>query len=320
MKISVVIPTYSRPDLLRKCLDALLTQTFSHNQYEVIVVSDGPDEATQHMVAKLQEEASCSLRFLFNEKRRGPAAARNVGWINSKSELIAFTDDDTIPDKNWLTNIWNNYRDEELLAFTGRVIVPVSSPPTDYEKNVYNLETAEFVTANCVCTKTALIRVGGFDERFRIAWREDSDLHFKLLENGIPIKKINAVVLHPVRQAPWGISIKEQKKGIFNALLYKKYPTLYRQRIQSQPAWNYYGMVIASIIVPIALLSGNIPVAVSAFLIWFFLQYAFIRKRLQSTSRSTDHVIEMVITSMVIPFASVYWQLYGAWKYRVLYL
>ncbi|HEY0900452.1 MAG TPA: glycosyltransferase [Sphingobacteriaceae bacterium] len=320
MKISVVIPTYGRPDLLQKCLNALLAQTFDQDQYEILVVSDGPDKATQNMVNKLQKDTSCSLRFLSTDKRRGPAAARNKGWINSMSELIAFTDDDTIPDKNWLTNIWNNYSHEELLAFTGRVIVPVSSPPTDYEKNVYNLETAEFVTANCVCTKMALIRVCGFDERFRIAWREDSDLHFKLLEHNIPIKKINAVVIHPVRQAPWGISIKEQKKGVFNALLYKKYPILYRQRIQPQPAWNYYLMVVAFLTIPVALVIGNFSLAIGALLLWLLLQSAFIRKRLQQTSRSTDHVLEMILTSMVIPFASVYWQFYGAWKYRVLYL
>lgn len=320
MKISVIIPTYGRPDLLQKCLTALMAQTFANDDFEVIVVSDGPDKATQNMVDKLQKRTTCNLRFLSTDKKRGPAAARNMGWINSLSELIAFTDDDTIPDKNWLTQIWNNYTHEEFLAFTGRVVVPVSSPPTDYEKNVYNLETAEFVTANCVCTKMALIRVGGFDERFRIAWREDSDLHFKLLEHKIPIKKINAIVIHPVREAPWGISIKEQKKGIFNALLYKKYPGLYRQRIQPQPAWNYYLMVITFITIPAALVFGNVFLAIGAFLLWLFLQSAFIWRRLKATSRTTDHVLEMVLTSLVIPFASIYWQFYGAWKYRVLYL
>ena len=320
MKISVVIPTYGRPELLQKCLTALAEQTFAHDDFEVIVVSDGPDKATQHLVNKLQKSKICNLRFLSTDKKRGPAAARNMGWINSLAELIAFTDDDTIPDKNWLTQIWNNYTHEEFLAFTGRVVVPVSSPPTDYEKNVYNLETAEFVTANCVCTKMALIRVGGFDERFRIAWREDSDLHFKLLEHKIPIKKINAIVLHPVREAPWGISIKEQKKGVFNALLYKKYPSLYRQRIQPQPAWNYYIMVSSILTTLIALAFGNFALALVAFFLWLVLQTAFIRKRLKTTSRSKEHVLEMILTSMVIPFASVYWQFYGAWKYRVFYL
>lgn len=320
MRITVVIPTYGRPELLRKCLTALNSQTFDKSTYEVIVVSDGPDRKTADLVQSFSEECTYLLRFLSTDRKRGPAAARNLGWINSYAELIAFTDDDTVPDKNWLTNIWRNYNQEEYAAFTGRVIVPVSSPPTDYERNVYNLETAEFVTANCACTKAALIRVGGFDERFQIAWREDSDLHFKFLENSIPIKKINASVLHPVRKAPWGISIKEQKKGVFNALLYKKYPDLYRQRIKPRPSWNYYLMVFSFLTIPPALISGSNAVALAAFCLWVLLLTSFTWKRLESTSRSKEHVIEMIITSIIIPFASIYWQFYGAWKYRVLFL
>jgi glycosyltransferase involved in cell wall biosynthesis len=320
MKISVVIPTYNRPKLLLNCLQALIGQSFAAADYEIIVVSDGPDRKTAELVHSLQSETTVRLRYLSTTKKSGPAAARNQGWIHSSAELIAFTDDDTVPDRNWLTNIWNHYHNEELIAFTGRVIVPVSSPPTDYERNIYNLETAEFVTANCVCTKMALIRVGGFDEQFRMAWREDSDLHFKLLEHNIPIKRIHAVVIHPVREAPWGISIKEQKKGIFNALLYKKYPRLYRQRIKPKPSWNYYMMLVSFLSIPVSLIFGHYGLASCGFGIWLILLTAFIWKRLKETSRSPEHVAEMVITSMIIPFASLYWQFYGAWKYRVLFL
>ncbi|HEY1007490.1 MAG TPA: glycosyltransferase, partial [Sphingobacteriaceae bacterium] len=280
----------------------------------------GPDNRTAELVSSLTAQTSVVLKFLATSRKGGPAAARNMGWIQSSAELIAFTDDDTVPDKNWLTNIWNHYHQEELIAFTGRVIVPLPSRPTDYERNVFNLETAEFVTANCVCTKAALIRVGGFDERFRMAWREDSDLHFKLIQHDVPIKKIHAVVIHPVRQAPWGISIREQKKGVFNALLYKKYPRLYRQRIKPVPSWNYYLMLFSFLTIPPALILGKPHIALGAFSVWMILLIAFIRKRLKETSRSPDHVAEMVITSMIIPFAALYWQFYGAWKFRVIFI
>ncbi len=320
MKISVIIPTYNRPGLLQNCLEALLEQSFGKADYEIIVVSDGPDSRTERLVSSLADRTPANLKYLATRRKGGPAAARNLGWIQSSSELIAFTDDDTVPDRNWLTNIWNHYHQEELIAFTGRVIVPLPSRPTDYERNVYNLETAEFVTANCVCTKTALIRVGGFDERFRMAWREDSDLHFKLIQHDIPIKKIHAVVIHPVRQAPWGISIREQKKGVFNALLYKKYPRLYRQRIKPVPSWNYYVMLFSFLTIPPALILGRPDIALGAFGVWMILLIAFVRKRLKETSRAPDHVAEMVITSMIIPFAALYWQFYGAWKFRVLFI
>lgn len=318
IKISVVIPTYQRPDLLKRCLYALTKQTFSRDDYEVIVVSDGPDESTRQTVAEF-----CSAQFVFlnTPERKGPAAARNFGWKHANADLIAFTDDDTIPDRDWLNNIWQSFKGEKEIAFTGRVKVPLSNSPTDYEMNTAGLETAEFVTANCCCTKAALEKTGGFDERFSMAWREDSDLEFQLMLHQVPIIHLaDALVVHPVRKAPWGISIKEQKKGMFNALLYKKYPELYRKKIQPSPLWNYYTIVMASLVFVAALSAGNKTIAVTCFFVWLGLTAMFFLKRLKNTSKKPKHVAEMMVTSICIPFISVYWQLYGAWRYKVLFL
>jgi glycosyltransferase involved in cell wall biosynthesis len=317
VKISVVIPTYRRPDLLLKCIDALKRQTFCTDDYEVLVVSDGPDESTAQAVSQTSWP---QLKFMYTPEKKGPAAARNLGWLKAKGTLIAFTDDDCVPAKDWLETIWQQYTGEDEIAFTGRIIVPISKSPTDYELNVTHLETAEFVTANSVCTKKALLRVGGFDERFRMAWREDSDLHFKLIEDQIPIRKIPATVVHPVRQAPWGVSIKEQKKGIFNALLYKKYPHLYRKCIKPGPSWNYYAMILLFTGICTGLVIKSHPVTIICSSGWVVMVLAFSHKRLAQTSHSADHVLEMLVTSMVIPFLSVYWQFYGSLKYRVLML
>ncbi|HXL55663.1 MAG TPA: hypothetical protein VN958_05365 [Chitinophagaceae bacterium] len=88
-----------------------------------------------------------------------------------------------------------------------------SRNPTDFERNTALLEHVDFVTANCACTKKALEKIGGLDEDFTMAWREDSAFEFDLLENDITIIKVNeAIIVHPVRTA-WGISIMEQKKA-----------------------------------------------------------------------------------------------------------
>src|SRR5690606_21950559 len=130
--------------------------------------------------------------------------------------------------KDWLSSLLNQYHEENLIAFTGRTLVPLPENPTDFAMNLSKLGDAEFITANCACTKEALYKVGGFDERFRMAWREDSDLEFKFISNDIPIHKVNdAVVVHPVNSVRWGVSAYEQKKGIYDALLFKKYPKLY---------------------------------------------------------------------------------------------
>jgi glycosyltransferase involved in cell wall biosynthesis len=247
MKISVVVPTYERPALLARCLKALAGQDFYKKDFEVIVVIDGFDSNTEQVIRKsLSKGLEFSSIRLFENK--GPAAARNRGWLRAKGELVAFTDDDCIPSSNWLSTMWNAYsqRSELQIAFSGKVVVPIPDEPSDHALNTAKLQNAHFLTANCACSKKALITIGGFDEQFRMAWREDSDLEFKLILNNIPIIYVeNAIVTHPVREAPWSISIMEQKKGMYNALLFKKFPKLYRERIDQKAPVNYYLIILS---------------------------------------------------------------------------
>ncbi|NEU07129.1 glycosyltransferase [Flavihumibacter sp. R14] len=315
--ISVVIPTYRRPELLSKCLKALRAQTIDKELFEVIVVHDGQDIVSEKKIKKSFPE----VRYYSLKENKGPAAARNYGWLNAKGILIAFTDDDCVPDKNWLNDIRISYHNEAEVAFAGKVRVPLPEFPTDFELNTARLAEAAFITANCICTKAALLRVGGFDERFKMAWREDSDLEFKLLSENIPIKKLEtALVIHPVRKVPWGISIKEQKKGMFNALLYKKFPFLYREKIGDTPPYFYYLMIVFFFGMIYGLITSQAQTLEISLVGYLFSFVLFAFKRLKNTSRRVSHVVEILVTSIVIPFASVYWQWYGAYKYRVLFI
>src|SRR5437868_11172920 len=116
-KITVVIPTYRRPMLLYKCLSALKKQVFPPDQFEVIIVSDGPDDSTETVVQCFD---NAPFRYLATAMKSGPAAARNFGWQNASGDLIAFTDDDTLPDPLWLLSFWNSYRGEEYIAYSGK--------------------------------------------------------------------------------------------------------------------------------------------------------------------------------------------------------
>lgn len=321
-QVSIVIPTFQRPALLASCLHALANQEFQKNRYEIIVVTDGPDEYTRTMIQQ-QNILSPSLRVLALPYKKGPAAARNEGWKKAKGTLILFTDDDCVPHPTWIKELFNAYLQQPyaIAAFSGQVVVPCSEKPTDYEKNTAWLEKADFVTANCACTKAALKQINGFDEAFTMAWREDSDLQFKLIDCGIPIHYIpKAVVTHPVRKACWGISLKEQKKSMFNALLYKKYPALYKQKIRKRPLWNYYAIALLFITAAIAAILQQKTIGVIAFSGWLLLIAGFTIKRLKGTTHSIEHVAEMVITSILIPFLSIYWTLYGSYKFKTLLL
>jgi GT2 family glycosyltransferase len=319
---SIVIPTINRPALLRKCLQALFKQTVVHSCYEIIVVTDGPDVATLDMASALKRAKGPlpRLRIVSLPGHRGPAAARNTGWRMARGRLVIFTDDDCIPSPRFVDAYLKRFRfhTNQPVAFTGKVLVPVSKVPTDYEKNIAQLEKASFITANCAISMEALEQTGGFDEDFTMAWREDSAMEFCLMKHGIPIHFVfDAVVRHPVRKAPWGVSLRSEKKNIFNVLLYKKYTVMYKRSIQARPPLLYYailfsilGMLVAGLFSPLLLFACLIS--------WAFFTSLLVYKRLQGTSHEPSHVVEIILTSMAIPLLSIFWNTYGCIRYKCL--
>src|SRR4051794_39381252 len=96
--VSVVVPTCRRPELLARCLAALVASDFDPSAFEVLVVDDATSGATREQVDQAAALARPAIRYLANAGTRGPAAARNVGWRAARGGIIAFTDDDCIPD------------------------------------------------------------------------------------------------------------------------------------------------------------------------------------------------------------------------------
>lgn len=309
-------------------------QVYPAGEYEIIVVDDAGCEHTREVVEDYAARAKQAppgqqgrkgpsapqrICYLAATETQGPAAARNLGWRNAQGQFIAFTDDDCIPKPDWLKEGVAALM-SGLDGASGRIIVPLSGRPTDYEKNTSLLSESEFVTANCFYRRSALEAVGGFDESFKMAWREDSELFFRLLENSYKLGRApGARVVHPVRPARWGVSLSEQRKSLYNALLFKKYRSLYRTRIQPLPPIRYYLIVLSALVGAAALLLGSRGAALGAGLVWLLLTLQFAWQRLRQTRRTPGHVFEMLVTSMLIPPLSVYWRLAGAWRYRVLF-
>lgn len=321
--VSVVVPTCNRPDLLSRCLDALMHQHFDPACYEIIVVDDGPNLDTRFAVSRWTARALGQgpiIGYLTTGGTRGPATARNMGWRAARGEIIAFTDDDTIPDSDWLKNGMRAFIGKTHAAW-GRIVMPLPPVPTDFQLDAKGLESAEFATANCFCLRRVLETVNGFDERFQMPWREDADLYFRLLHYDANVVYIpDAVVVHPVRAAPWGISVLQQKKVFFDALLYKKHPVLYREKIRSSPRWDYYAIVGFLFLLLLGIAMRSPAVSIVAATSWVFLTGRFCIGRLRRTSRSPFHILEMIVTSALIPPLSVFWRFAGAIRFRVRFI
>lgn len=318
--VSVVVPTCGRPTLLHRCLEALVRQTLPGDAYEIVITDDGHSDETRDLARRIDAVNANGPRVRYVRSpspRGGPAAARNAGWHAAHAPVIAFTDDDTVPSREWLREGLRALQ-PGVAAVTGMTRVPLPPAPTDWERNTAGLERGEFITANCFVRREVMEEVGGFDERYRRPWREDSDLHFALLERGLRIEHAPlALVVHPVREAPWGVSAKIQQNVYFDALLFKKHPRLYRKRISAGPPLRYYFAVGALGVGLIGAIAGMPLVAACGLGAWCLWTLGFTLYRLRGASHSPRHIAEMLYTSAVIPPLALYWRIAGALHFRV---
>ena len=88
-RVSVIIPTYNRADLLPRAVNSVLSQTFT--DHEIIIVDDCSSDNTQEMIATLPDPRINPIR---HDQNRGQSATINTGIANARGEYIAFLDDD----------------------------------------------------------------------------------------------------------------------------------------------------------------------------------------------------------------------------------
>lgn len=310
--IAVVIPTCRRRDLLARCVSALVVQTVGVDDYEIVIADEAADPEIARAVAEWAASSGRAIHHVPVTGAHGPAAARNAGWRATRCPVIAFTDDDTMPEASWLEEGLRALL-PDVAALGGRVVSSPPERPTDPERD----PPGRFVTANAFVRRDALEAVGGFDERFEVAWREDSDLEWTLVERGLRVESApRAVVVHPARAAGFAMSLSQQKKSQYDALLYKKHPALYRQIIGPAPR-GYYAALGAVAVGGAAALAGSPWLAVASAVGWTAGTLAFAARRLAGASRAPAHVARTLVTAALIPPLSVFWRLAGGLRFGV---
>jgi glycosyltransferase involved in cell wall biosynthesis len=95
--LSVIVPVYNDSEKLESCVAALSRQSYPRDRYEVIVVDNGSDR--EHMAVV---ERVCRDVRLAHESRASSYAARNLGISMARGDVLAFTDADCIPERDWL--------------------------------------------------------------------------------------------------------------------------------------------------------------------------------------------------------------------------
>ena len=203
--ISVVIPTYNRPDRLLDCLRSLAGSSLPREEFEVVVVDDGSDPPAEQFTQQLASELN--LRFI-RQKNSGPAAARNRGAAEATGQYLAFTDDDCRPDSNWLSEVLQYLQGTPDVLVGGRT-------PNGVKNNVYTLasqvildvvyaffnsrpDKARFFASNNIALdRSRFLEIGGFDVTFPLAAAEDRDFCDRWVHSGWELHSVpSAVVMH----------------------------------------------------------------------------------------------------------------------------
>ena len=253
---------------------------------------------------------------------RGPAAARNVGWQAATAPWVVFLDDDVVLDRGWETLLAADLAaaGPDVAGVQGRLRVPLppGRRPTDWERNVAGLATARWATADMAYRRTALAEVGGFDERFPRAFREDADLALRLQAAGWRLVTGEHTTTHPVRPAgPW-TSVRLQAGNADDALM----------RALHGPGWHeaagapagrirrHLATTAAGAVALTGVAARRSRLAVAGAAAWLLGTAELAAARIVPGPRTRREVVTMTATSAVLPLAATWHRLAGEIRAR----
>jgi glycosyltransferase involved in cell wall biosynthesis len=226
---SVIIPTYNRLGILKKCLTALENQNFDQD-YEILVVDDGSTDETVAYLRSHGEEFP-HVRVL-QQSHAAAAAARNLGIDSAKGEYIVFVDSDIIVTPEYLAGHAEALQDQDRAFTYGRLVNTANfEHPTSERSDVVFFPGAYFDTCNAAIAKKWLIQAGKFDTQFNEYGWEDLELGVRLKKLDLKLIKCAKAVgyhyhaLFTLNQIPRLLNAEEQR-GRMAVRFYQKHPTL----------------------------------------------------------------------------------------------
>ncbi|MGK8503946.1 HAD-IIIA family hydrolase [Nocardia asiatica] len=312
---SIVIPTMGR-ESLRSLLESL-DNAVGPKPREIIVVDDRPGGGPLPL-----RDTVPPVRVV-RSGGRGPAAARNVGWQHATGAWIAFLDDDVLTAPDWPARLADDLHglDETTAASTARIEVPLPRHrrPTDEERATARLATARWITADMAYRRCALVAVGGFDERFPRAFREDADLALRVCLAGYVIAPGRRLTRHPLRGGSGPLaSVRAQRGNADNALLRRKYGARWRQRIgEGTGQLPRHALTTIAGAAAVALgVAGRKRSALAFAALWTALTGEFATRRILPGPRTPAEIGRMALSSALIPPAACWHRLRGEWRHR----
>ena len=202
--VAVIIPTFGRPEHVHACLEALSRQDFPYENFEVIVVDDGGPIPLCDVVETFRDKLNLKL---VRQANAGPATARNTGATHARASLLAFTDDDCLPEPDWVSRLHKEFTGAPNCLLGGGIVNGLpenvySSTSQMIQRYVYeyysNTGGAVFLfnSNNMAASREQFHSLGGFSTSFPRAGGEDYDFCYRWYAAGLCTKYIPSARIH----------------------------------------------------------------------------------------------------------------------------
>jgi glycosyltransferase involved in cell wall biosynthesis len=226
-QLSIIIPTYNRKEVLLKALEGYKHQTSREEILEVIVVDDGSTDGTGPAVGAFSRTSPIMIRYL-SQQNKGPAAARNYGIREAKGTLLLFADDDIIPQSALVAEhtAWHGRHPGDNFAILGLVSWSPDVHPTPFMEWLgldgvifgyrflmpgKEVSFEYFYSCNLSVKREFLMKNGMFDENFRAAAYEDTELGYRLINKGLCVLYNPEAMAHHYRRFSYADACRRQE-------------------------------------------------------------------------------------------------------------
>ena len=303
----VVIPTTGR-DSLSPLLTAL-ARAAGPPAGRIFVVDDRRTADGELVGAAARGALGARLQIV-RGRGSGPAAARNDGWRASRTDWVAFLDDDVLPPPDWAAGLAADLDalPPDVGASQGRIVVPLPAgrAPTDRERAVAGLERARWATADMAYRRRVLEQVGGFDERFPRAYREDADLGLRVVSAGHRIVTGERTVAHPAWPCGPLASVRAQAGNADDVAMRVLHGRGWRQSAGAPPGRRPRNLATtaAAAAAAVAALAGRRATALALAAGWGVGTGELTWARIAPGPRTPRELATMALTSVLIPPAA----------------
>ncbi len=188
IRVSIIIPAFNEARMIGKCLDSLTRLDFPHDQFEVILVDNGSEDATVQIAESFADRLHLTVLEKYAVKI---SALRNLGANSARGAILAFLDADCLPPATWLTDILALAQADGSGVVGAHYVLPEDSTWVGRTWHVYQEapkagDVSHVPAGDLVMRREDFLRVRGFDES--IQTNEDYELCDRVRKAGMPVR------------------------------------------------------------------------------------------------------------------------------------